>query len=154
MTNKIVGHHYHQLQWGRGGFHYNHAYHDGLIDRLRYFVMMVITFFMLPNASRCRFPWNLCQVLREMRDDDRVFAWGPTFLGQLYHELWEMQIGLYIGTCCSLFMQVCGLEHIAVARPIGLPFDIHDQYALCFEKLNMKCPYMMCQIHHHDPHSG
>lgn len=47
---RIVFYRYHLLWWGGGGFYYEHAYKIMIIYKLTYFMMMVITFFVLPDA--------------------------------------------------------------------------------------------------------
>ena len=88
LTILIVRLWYHRLWWGSGGLIYEDTYKDGIIGKLACFTMIVIIYSALPNSSRCKFPWKLYQVLREMREDGWVFARGPTFIIQLYHKLY------------------------------------------------------------------
>lgn len=87
-----------------------------------FYLMGSILCYDLPDTGSERFPWSLLRVVEDMITTQRVFAWAPTLLAQIYKELFLFRETRRASLSVTIMLQAWSYEHIAVIHPPGLPF--------------------------------
>jgi len=85
------------------------------------FLMGMVQCYALPDTGSGRFPWSLLPIIVDMMQHGTVYAWAPTLLAQIYRELFFYSQGHRASLSVTITLQAWAYEHIAVARPPGLP---------------------------------
>jgi len=93
--------------------------------------MGLVQCYALLDTGSGRFPWSLLSIIVDMIQHRIIYAWAPTLLAHIYRELFFYSQGYRASLSVTIILQAWTYEHIAIARPLGLPmpgFGNHLEY--------------------------
>ena len=96
--------------------------------RMRLLIACLLDAIVYPDKSSETFPVGMVPIIQDMVTHRQRYAWCPTILAQLYHDLHgfaEVERGGR-QVAHSMILQVWAYDHIIISRPMMIPLDQPD----------------------------